>query len=133
MLQGFASLTEMMTKGSTIWGCRHLPQNRDIFMICGGDGTLSLYKYRYPDQRKLKVQYCLMNLSKSCTTTIYHEDLKKPCTLTIVNAVSTTTTPDVCSQAIILVAILCMVLSEFILGLVYCPKAFPAYHWTSTR
>ncbi|GMH42793.1 hypothetical protein BSKO_10712 [Bryopsis sp. KO-2023] len=52
--KGFTSVMESMTKGTTIWSCRHLPQNRDLFMVCGGDGTLSLYKYRYPDQRKIK-------------------------------------------------------------------------------
>ena len=33
---------------------RHLPQNRDVFVTRGGDGTASLYKYEYPDQRRLK-------------------------------------------------------------------------------
>jgi hypothetical protein len=28
-----------------------MPQNRDVFMVGAGDGSLSLYKYRYPDQR----------------------------------------------------------------------------------
>ncbi|CAD7704588.1 unnamed protein product [Ostreobium quekettii] len=52
--KGFARLTEEVTGGSTVWGVQHLPQNRDIMMVAGGDGTLSLYKYHYPDQRKLK-------------------------------------------------------------------------------
>eukprot|EP00924_Labyrinthula_sp_SR-Ha-C_P002660 maker-scaffold_13-snap-gene-3.63-mRNA-1 protein AED:0.01 eAED:0.01 QI:964/1/1/1/1/1/3/59/407 len=30
---------------STIWGVRHLPQNRDIFMSLGGNGGMNLYKY----------------------------------------------------------------------------------------
>lgn len=37
---------------STIWGCKHLPQNRDIFMTLGGNGALNLYKYQYPAVRK---------------------------------------------------------------------------------
>jgi len=39
---------------STVWACRHLPQNRDIFMTCGGNGSLELWKYSYPTQRKIK-------------------------------------------------------------------------------
>ena len=31
-----------------------MPQNRDVWMVLGGDGSLSLYKYQYPDQRKIK-------------------------------------------------------------------------------
>ena len=33
---------------------QHLPQNRDVCMITAGDGRISLYKYKYPDQRKVK-------------------------------------------------------------------------------
>ena len=40
--------------GSTVWACRHLPQNRDVFMTCGGNGSLELWKYSYPSQRKIK-------------------------------------------------------------------------------
>lgn len=32
----------------------HLPsssQNRDLFMVTGGDGSLALHKYHYPDRR----------------------------------------------------------------------------------
>jgi hypothetical protein len=39
---------------ATIWGCKHLPQNRDIFTTLGGNGALNLYKYNYPSQRSLK-------------------------------------------------------------------------------
>eukprot|EP00002_Diphylleia_rotans_P032015 TRINITY_DN6683_c0_g2_i2.p1 TRINITY_DN6683_c0_g2~~TRINITY_DN6683_c0_g2_i2.p1 ORF type:complete len:359 (+),score=65.62 TRINITY_DN6683_c0_g2_i2:73-1149(+) len=51
--KGYASLVEKPTK-STIWCGRHLPQSRDIFMVTGGAGTLHLYKYKYPQQRKLQ-------------------------------------------------------------------------------
>jgi len=39
---------------STVWGVRHLPQNRDVFMSLGGNGSLELWKYSYPAQRKMK-------------------------------------------------------------------------------
>lgn len=52
--KGFASVTEKVAQGSTVWGVRHLPQNRDICMIAAGDGSAYLYKYHYPDQRKVK-------------------------------------------------------------------------------
>ncbi|KAL7752446.1 WD repeat-containing protein 92 [Sorochytrium milnesiophthora] len=44
---GFASTHE----NTTIWAVRHLPQNRDVFLTSGGNGTLRLYKYRYPSSR----------------------------------------------------------------------------------
>uniref|UniRef100_A0A7S2QTR2 WD repeat-containing protein 92 n=1 Tax=Chlamydomonas chlamydogama TaxID=225041 RepID=A0A7S2QTR2_9CHLO len=52
--KGFASLTERVSAGSTVWGVHHLPQNREVSMVCSGDGTLHLYRYHYPDQRKVK-------------------------------------------------------------------------------
>lgn len=52
--KGFACLTEKMSHGTTIWGVKHLPQNRELFTVLGGDGSLSLYKYTYPEQRSLK-------------------------------------------------------------------------------
>lgn len=36
---------------STVWCARHLPQNRDIFISCGGSGSVRLWLYRYPDKR----------------------------------------------------------------------------------
>nr|CAD7443315.1 unnamed protein product [Timema bartmani] len=36
---------------STVWTVRHLPQNREIFVTCGGGGTLCLWKYNYPEKR----------------------------------------------------------------------------------
>jgi hypothetical protein len=55
LVQGFSSVTERVTAGSTVWGVSHLPQNREVFMVSSGDGTLHLYKYHYPDQRRIKV------------------------------------------------------------------------------
>ena len=52
---GFSSLSELAHK-STIWGAKHLPQNRDIFATLGGNGYLNLYKYHYPDKRVIKDQ-----------------------------------------------------------------------------
>ena len=55
-VQGFASLSDKVTTGATVWSINHLPQNREISMLGAGDGTLYLYKYHYPDQRKVKVR-----------------------------------------------------------------------------
>ncbi|KAG6554193.1 hypothetical protein Mapa_004109 [Marchantia paleacea] len=52
--KGFAMMTETLKHGTTVWGVRHLPQNREIFMTLGGDGSLSLFKYSYPSQRWVK-------------------------------------------------------------------------------
>ena len=49
----YASVCELAQK-STIWGVSHYPQNRDLFVTLGGNGTLNLYKYKYPIQRSLK-------------------------------------------------------------------------------
>jgi len=54
--KGFASVTEKVPVGATVWGAHHLPQNREVSMVLGGDGSLMLYKYRYPDQRQVKDQ-----------------------------------------------------------------------------
>jgi hypothetical protein len=54
-LQGFTGLKERVSGGSTVWGAYHLPQNRDVCMVSSGDGSLHLYKYSYPDQRRIKV------------------------------------------------------------------------------
>ncbi|CAG5123233.1 unnamed protein product [Candidula unifasciata] len=48
--KGFASLTEK-AHNSTVWLARHLPQNRDVFMTLGGNGSLNLWKYSYPSSR----------------------------------------------------------------------------------
>ena len=54
--QGFASTTGGVEKGATLWCVAHLPQNRDVWALTGGDGSLSLFRYRYPDQRCACVQ-----------------------------------------------------------------------------
>ena len=38
-----------------MWNISPLPQNRELSMLGAGDGSLYLYKYHYPDQRKVKV------------------------------------------------------------------------------
>ena len=50
--QSYAYLTEAAHK-STVWLARHLPQNRDVWLTTGGNGTLNLYKYTYPSQRSI--------------------------------------------------------------------------------
>lgn len=37
---------------ATVWSLRHLPQNRDIFVTCGGTGSLRLWQYEYPEKRR---------------------------------------------------------------------------------
>jgi len=51
--EGFAELRERAHK-STVWLARHLPQNRDVFMTCGGNGGLNVYKYINPKKRQEK-------------------------------------------------------------------------------
>ncbi|KAK9818367.1 hypothetical protein WJX72_011381 [[Myrmecia] bisecta] len=52
--EGFASVVEKVAVGSTLWSVQHLPQNRDVCAVTAGDGSVNLFKYHYPDQRKLK-------------------------------------------------------------------------------
>ncbi|KAL5277501.1 WDR92 family protein [Megaselia abdita] len=64
--KGFASVSEKNAGRSvgsngvisgpkaTVWAVKHLPQNRDIFVTCGGTGSLRLWNYEYPGKRKLK-------------------------------------------------------------------------------
>ena len=54
--KGFAVCHGKISEGTTttVWGSKTLPQNRDVVAVQGGDGTLYLYKYRYPDQRSIK-------------------------------------------------------------------------------
>jgi hypothetical protein len=49
---GYAGLSEL-AHNSTIWGAKHCPQNRDIFITLGGNGQLNLYKYNYPNQMEI--------------------------------------------------------------------------------
>jgi WD40 repeat protein len=39
---------------ATVWGIRHTPQNRDLFVTLGGNGSVNLYKYNYPSQRSIQ-------------------------------------------------------------------------------
>lgn len=50
--EGFASVATQSHK-STIWTGRHLPQNRDVFVTAGGNGSLHLWKYSYPTKRSI--------------------------------------------------------------------------------
>lgn len=50
---GFAGISEV-AHNSTVWGAKFLPQNRDIFCTLGGDGSINLYKYNYPNSRVVK-------------------------------------------------------------------------------
>lgn len=50
---GYATLEEKGPQ-ATLWGVKHLPQNRDLFMIQGGNGAAQLYKYHYPAQRSVE-------------------------------------------------------------------------------
>ncbi|XP_067015666.1 dynein axonemal assembly factor 10 [Anabrus simplex] len=38
----------------TVWLVRHLPQNREVFVTCGGSGEVTLWQYHYPEQRYKK-------------------------------------------------------------------------------
>jgi len=49
--KGFANTVTKLSDNTTIWTVKHLPQNRDIFMTSGGNGSLNLYKYNYPSSR----------------------------------------------------------------------------------
>lgn len=51
--EGFAGRKEKVTK-STLWGAHFLPQNREVFASCGGNGTITLFKYSYPEERSIK-------------------------------------------------------------------------------
>lgn len=49
---GYSGMTEKV-HGATLWNIRHTPQNRDLFMTMGGNGSVNLYKYNYPNQRQV--------------------------------------------------------------------------------
>ncbi|MES1911827.1 MAG: hypothetical protein MHM6MM_004199 [Cercozoa sp. M6MM] len=51
--EGFA-YTLWKAHSGTVWTAAHLPQNRDIFATCGGNGELTIYKYKYPRERVIK-------------------------------------------------------------------------------
>lgn len=50
-IDGFAALSQTTQKG-TIWTVKHLPQDRDVFVTTGGNGSVSLWKYLYPERRR---------------------------------------------------------------------------------
>lgn len=52
--KGFTGLVERGHK-STIWCGKHLPQNREIFVTTGGNGSIMLWKYSYPVSRSKKL------------------------------------------------------------------------------
>ncbi|XP_076032932.1 dynein axonemal assembly factor 10 [Oratosquilla oratoria] len=51
--KGYAKVKQK-AHDSTVWCAKYLPQNREIFMSTGGDGSLNLWKYSYPESRKKK-------------------------------------------------------------------------------
>lgn len=52
---GYAAVTTKSHK-STIWCGAHLPQNRDVFITTGGNGSCHLWKYKYPGKRFKEVK-----------------------------------------------------------------------------
>lgn len=50
---GYSGMTEKV-HGATLWNIKHLPQNRDLFITQGGNGSVNLYKYNYPSQRQVQ-------------------------------------------------------------------------------
>lgn len=52
--KGYMGLEELAPHKATIWGLRHIPQNRDLFSTMGGNGALNIYKYHYPSTRSIK-------------------------------------------------------------------------------
>ncbi|XP_064114718.1 dynein axonemal assembly factor 10-like [Macrobrachium nipponense] len=52
--KGFTGCIEKGHK-STIWCGRYLPQNREIFVTTGGNGSIMLWKYSYPASRSKKL------------------------------------------------------------------------------
>lgn len=38
---------------TTVWTGTHTPQNRDIFSTTGGNGSMNVWKYNYPTQRRI--------------------------------------------------------------------------------
>lgn len=39
-----ARVNDLQAHKSTVWSARHLPQSRDLFATCGGNGGLNLYR-----------------------------------------------------------------------------------------
>ena len=53
-VHGWACASAHTPAVATLWGVRHVPQNREVCMVQGGSGALWLYKYVYPDARVAK-------------------------------------------------------------------------------
>ncbi|CAG0913542.1 unnamed protein product [Notodromas monacha] len=51
---GYAIVKKKIAESATVWQARHSPFDRDVFAACAGDGSVSLWKYEYPDQRVKK-------------------------------------------------------------------------------
>lgn len=49
--EDFYDQEKKSAKSSTVWSGKHLPQNREVFMVSGGSGHIYLYKYVYPPER----------------------------------------------------------------------------------
>merc|ERR1719336_92674 len=47
---GYASI-KTEAHGSTIWYGKYLPQNRELWCTCGGNGEVNMWKYKYPPKR----------------------------------------------------------------------------------
>jgi len=59
------SLRHSMEIRTTIWGVRHLPQNREVSAVLLGDGSVALYRYEYPANRKTESGALRRILSKT--------------------------------------------------------------------
>lgn len=51
-IEGFASKTHNIRSKTTLWGVRHLPQDRELMMALLGDGSVEFYRYEYPTHRE---------------------------------------------------------------------------------
>lgn len=49
---GFANYSHKVTN-STIWGCHPIPHDRETMGATTGDGSIYIFKYRYPFERKI--------------------------------------------------------------------------------
>ncbi|KAG9390342.1 WD domain, G-beta repeat [Carpediemonas membranifera] len=49
--QGYAGLDTHFKDNFTVWDVAHMPQDRDVLMTGNGNGSMSLYHYKYPSQR----------------------------------------------------------------------------------
>ena len=53
--EGYAEWTDRVEKDHhTIWGGRFLRQNREIFVTMGGAGSITIWKYKYPEKGRSK-------------------------------------------------------------------------------